>query len=63
MQEPSLFIGVDVSKAELVIATGDQRRVHCIANDAASISNWLAQIPAYALIAMESTGSYHGLLA
>jgi transposase len=63
MQEPSLFIGVDVSKAELVIATGDQRRAHCIANDAASISNWLAEIPAHALIAMESTGPYHGLLA
>lgn len=63
MQEVNLFIGVDVSKADLVIATGDQRRVNSIANDATSISNWLGDIPAHALIAMESTGPYHGLLA
>lgn len=63
MQETTLFIGVDVSKAELVIATGPERRARCVANDAASIANWLQEIPAHALIAMESTGRYHGLLA
>ena len=63
MQEPTLCIGVDVSKAELVIAMGPERRPCSVANDAASIANWLKDIPADALIAMESTGRYHGLLA
>jgi transposase len=63
MQEPPLFIGVDVSKAELVIAISSQQRVHSVANDAASIGRWLRQVPSHALIAMESTGRYHGLLA
>lgn len=63
MQEPNLYIGVDVAKAELVIASATQRRSVSIANDAASISNWLRDLPPHALIAMESTGRYHGLLA
>lgn len=63
MQENTLCIGVDVSKAELVIALDAERRPCSIANDAASISKWLREIPAQALIAMESTGRYHGLLA
>lgn len=63
MQEIPLFIGVDVSKAELVIAAGPDRRPCSIANDAASISNWLKDVPSQALIAMESTGRYHALLA
>lgn len=63
MQETTLCIGVDVSKAELVIAMGAERRALSIANDAASINGWLREIPAHALIAMESTGRYHGLLA
>jgi transposase len=65
MQEPALCIGVDVSKAELVIAIGPERerRTCIVVNDAASISNWLREIPPHALIAMESTGRYHGLLA
>lgn len=63
MQEPALCIGVDVSKAELVIAVGAERRPRSIANDAVAISNWLREMPPHALIAMESTGRYHGLLA
>jgi transposase len=63
MQEPNLCIGVDVSKAELVVAMGPQQRPYSVANDAASIKRWLQEIPAHALIAMESTGRYHGLLA
>jgi transposase len=63
MQQPSLFIGVDVSKAELVIATNEPHKAHGIANDAVSISKWLGEIPTHALIAMESTGRYHSLLA
>lgn len=63
MQEPVVCIGVDVSKAELVIATAPERRPSSIANTAASILRWLREIPSHALIAMESTGRYHGLLA
>lgn len=63
MQEPTLFIGVDVSKAELVVSTGPERRTRSIANDATSIAHWLRDIPPSALIAMESTGKYHALLA
>lgn len=60
---PTLCIGVDVSKAELVIAMGPERRPCCVANDAASIALWLREVPQGAFIAMESTGRYHGLLA
>jgi len=63
MQEPILCIGVDVSKAELAIAMGPERRPLNMANTAAGILSWLREIPAHALIAMESTGRYHGLLA
>lgn len=63
MQEPTLCIGVDVSKAELVVAMGAQQRPYSVANDEASIKRWLQELPAHALIAMESTGRYHGLLA
>lgn len=63
MQEPTLCIGVDVSKAELVIAMGPDRKPCSIANDEAGIKRWLGEIAPQALIAMESTGRYHGLLA
>lgn len=63
MQEPALYIGVDVSKAELVVAMGPGHRTCSVPNDAASIANWLRTVPAHALIAMESTGHYHRLLA
>jgi transposase len=63
MQEPALYIGVDVSKAELVIAMGPDRKPCSIANDEATIRNWLGGLAPHALIAMESTGRYHGLLA
>jgi transposase len=63
MQEPTLFIGVDVSKAELVISLAAQHRPRCIANNAASIADWLREVPRGALLAMESTGRYHALLA
>ncbi len=62
MQPSTLFVGVDISKAELVICIAGQRPCS-IANDAASIRAWLRTVPAHALIAMESTGRYHALLA
>jgi len=63
MQEPTLFIGVDVSKAELVISMGPERRPCSVANDAPGIERWLRELSPGALIAMESTGRYHALLA
>jgi transposase len=63
MQEPILFIGVDVSKAELVISAGIDQRPRSVSNAAGSIAAWLREIPSHAFIAMESTGRYHGLLA
>lgn len=56
------YIGVDVSKAELVISH-DQLRLVSIPNDLHSITAWLAGVPDKACIAMESTGCYHRLLA
>jgi transposase len=66
MQEPTLSklcIGVDVAKAELVISLGTEHRPSSIANDEVGITTWLRELPTGALIAMESTGRYHGLLA
>lgn len=66
MQEPTpskLCIGVDVAKAELVISMEPERRPRSVVNDEANIAAWLRAMPAGALIAMESTGRYHSLLA
>ena len=57
-----VFIGVDVSKAALVITHHEGRPVS-IANGAQAIAAWLQSIPCGALIAMESTGQFHVLLA
>lgn len=63
MQEPTLFIGVDVSRAELVISMSSERRPCSVVNDEPSIEAWLREVPSGAHIAMESTGRYHALLA
>lgn len=63
MQACSVFIGVDVAKAELVCAVHAQEGSRCVANESAAIKDWLRQLPAGACLAMESTGAYHQLLA
>lgn len=63
MQVLRIFIGVDVSKAELIAAVHGQPGCHSIANDAQAIGAWLHQWPAGSLLAMESTGRFHQLLA
>jgi transposase len=64
---PSSFIGVDVAKAELVIAKHDPGLAAgptvAVPNTGDAIAVWLAGLPAASRIAMESTGRYHGLLA
>lgn len=64
MQIDPIFLGVDVAKAELVVARhGQCRALERVRNDPASIETWLGTVPRPACIAMESTGRYHGLLA
>lgn len=63
MQDISLFVGVDVSKAELVIATEPGAGQLTVPNEAKAISRWLRGLNPQACVAMESTGRYHQLLA
>ena len=63
MQLNSLINGVDVAKDELVIQRLDQSQVQRLGNNAREIRTWLHQLPAGSIVAMESTGAYHQLLA
>lgn len=51
------IVGIDVSKAELVIEDGIALR--CIDNNARSIKAWLRSMPGPMWIAIESTGTFH----
>lgn len=59
----SVMVGIDVSKAELVVARSDSRDVEKIANTSRAISGWLKSLPAGSQIALEATGTYHRQLA
>ncbi len=64
MQGDECLIGVDVSKDELVIATSAAPRARLTVKNAPQpIRRWLKTLPEGAVVAMESTGSYHQLLA
>jgi transposase len=63
MQSNSLIHGVDVAKDELVIGTRADKAVQRLDNKAAAIRCWLRQLPKGSVVAMESTGRYHRLLA
>lgn len=63
MQETQVFVGVDVAKAELVVAVHGQTGARTIPNEAQAVSAWLRELPDGACVAMESTGRYHPLLA
>lgn len=56
-----VFIGVDVCKAELVVAYDQQ--VSSIKNNKSDIERWLKSLPSHAVIALEATNSFHFLLA
>lgn len=62
MQHENIFIGVDVAKAELVVALPGLKP-KAVANTPQDIQQWLQNLPPGASIAMESTGRYHGQLA
>lgn len=63
MQSKSWILGVDVAKDELVVGRRDVRSIQRLANEAAAIRPWLRGVPKNSVIAMESTGRYHRLLA
>lgn len=62
--QPFLNVGVDVAKDDVVVAcaTGSFP-VHGITNQRAPLLAWLKSLPADSRIGLESTGSYHELLA
>lgn len=61
MQTPIVY-GVDVAKAELIIAGPDATCVK-VANSASEIGRWLGGISAGSFVGVESTGTMHRLLA
>jgi transposase len=63
MQECIEIHGVDVAKDEIVVAQHGQGRVCCIPNERKAIDAWLQALPKRSIMAMESTGIYHRLLA
>jgi transposase len=63
-KSPSVFFGIDVSKDSLSIALwSDSPSVEDIPNATRSIRSWLKRIPASSVIGMESTNTYHELVA
>lgn len=64
MQTDAVMVGIDVAKAEVVVAVHGQAARSCtVRNDAASLQGWLEGLPVGALLALESTGRHHTLLA
>lgn len=66
MQTPSVMLnlGADVGKDEIAMACAEESFFpRSIANRRAEIQAWLKTLPAGSRIGMESTGSYHELLA
>ena len=59
-----LNIGADVAKDEIVVACAEQSFTpHKIANTRSALRAWLKTLPAGSRIGMESTSTYHELLA
>ncbi len=58
-----ILLGVDVSKAELVVARSDSDRIETINNTSSSIKRWLKSLPPACKVALEATGTYHRQLA
>lgn len=57
------FIGADVAKAEIVTATHGDTSTRQVANTKAALKAWLKTLPPGSSLGLESTGSYHELLA
>lgn len=64
MQESICIAGVDVAKAELVVCVDEgAASVLHVPNEAQAIATWLTSLPSDCVMAMESSGPYHQLLA
>lgn len=63
MQSNSMIHGVDVAKDELFVGQPGSKAVHRLDNKAAAIRCWLRSLPKGCVVAMESTGRYHRVLA
>lgn len=62
--QPVLNVGVDVAKDTVVVACAEQYfPVQEIRNQRASLRTWLKSLPAGSRLGLESTGSYHEVLA
>jgi transposase len=57
------FIGIDIAKAEVVVAQHGDTATRSIANTSAALKTWLKTLPPGSCLGLESTGSYHELLA
>lgn len=63
MQAINPVVGVDVSKDTLACSNLECSSDNIVLNDEQHIASWLDQLPAGTVVAMESTGRYHLLLA
>lgn len=54
-----IMVGIDVSKAELVVARSDSQSIATIGNTLRAIRSWLKTLPAGSHLALEATGVYH----
>ncbi len=63
MQSNPMIHGVDVAKDELVVQSLGCAPVLRLDNAAGAIRAWLCDLPKDSIVAMESTGKYHQLLA
>lgn len=59
MRVQPLWIGVDVSQRELVIARADRPGVQTLANERARIAAWVQELPRRAAIGLEATNCFH----
>ena len=63
MQSNPMICGVDVAMDELVVQRLEHTAFQRLHNSAGEIRSWLRQLPKGSIVAMESTGQYHQLLA
>lgn len=63
MQSNPMIYGVDVASDELVVARLNESTRQRVANSARELRAWLRKIAKGSVLAMESTGTYHQLLA
>ncbi len=63
MQGSLKVYGVDIAKDEVVTAQHGDGQIRSIVNEKSALDAWLATLPKGSIIAMESTGVYHRLLA